>query len=130
MNSFTNNKLVKWINIILCSILVIIIFLCSWFKSPDLGTNIFLPDWLNKWSNIHGQIRTAIPFIPLGFLLNTYKKKWIISISGFLICFLVVIIAELGQFLIPTRYPDIFDVLSGLLGAVVGMFFQNLIKKN
>ena len=78
---------------------------------------------------MHGQLRTAVPFIPLGFLLNSYKKKWVISLSGLLICFLVVCVAEFGQLFIPTRVPDIIDIFFGLVGSILGMIIQNIIKK-
>lgn len=88
-----------------------------------------MPSWLNNWSNLHGQLRTAVPFIPLGFLLNSYSKKWVISLAGLLISFFVVVIAELGQYFIPTRYPDPMDILYGIVGALLGMMIQIIYKK-
>ena len=109
-------------------LLIIVIFFFSWLKNPNFDHISVIPVWLNNWSNLHGRIRTAVPFIPLGFILNTYRKKWKLSISGLLLCLIVLVIAELGQYLIPTRYPDIFDVLFGILGALLGMSIHLIIN--
>ena len=105
------------------------IFVFSWLNSPDFANFPLMPSWLNNWSNLHGQLRTGAPFIPLGFLLNSYSKKWIISLTGLLISFFVVVIAELGQYFIPTRYPDPMDILYGIIGALIGMIFQIIYQK-
>ena len=119
----------KFLKVLTASAIIIIILYLSWLRNPNFDQLSVIPNWLNRWSNLHGQLRTAVPFIPLGFLLNTYKKKWYISLTGLLICLIVVIIAELGQFFIPTRYPDIIDVFFGVLGALLGMVFQNIFQK-
>ena len=105
------------------------IFVFSWLNSPDFANVPLMPNWLNNWSNVHGQLRTGAPFIPLGFLLNSYSKKWSISLIGLLISFFVVVIAELGQYFIPTRYPDPMDVFYGIVGALIGMMIQIIYKK-
>ena len=119
----------KILKVLTASAIIIIILYLSWLRNPNFDQLSVIPNWLNRWSNLHGQLRTAVPFIPLGFLLNTYKKKWYISLTGFLICLIVVIIAELGQFFIPTRYPDIIDIFFGVLGALLGMVLQNIFQK-
>jgi glycopeptide antibiotics resistance protein len=106
-----------------------IIFLFSWLNSPDFANVPLMPNWLNNWSNLHGQLRTGAPFIPLGFLLNSYSKKLAFSLTGLIISFFVVVIAELGQYLIPTRYPDPMDIFYGIIGALIGMIFQIIYKK-
>jgi VanZ family protein len=40
-----------------------------------------------------------------------------------------VVIAELGQYFIPTRYPDPMDVFYGIVGALIGMMIQIIYKK-
>jgi len=119
----------KVIKLVFILLLIIVIFFFSWLKNPNFDHISVIPVWLNNWSNLHGQLRTSVPFIPLGFLLNTYRKKGLISLTGLFISFIVVVIAELGQFLIPTRYPDLMDVFFGILGSIVGMIFQNIFKK-
>lgn len=119
----------KIIKGIIAILFILIIFYLSWLRNANFERIGFIPKWLNDWSNIHGQLRTAVPFIPLGFLLNTYKKKWIISLTGLLICFLVVCIAEIGQFFIITRVTDTVDIFFGVVGALFGMVLQNIFKK-
>jgi glycopeptide antibiotics resistance protein len=119
----------KFLKKLLVIVFIGIIFLFSWLNSPDFANVPLMPNWLNNWSNLHGQLRTGAPFIPLGFLLNSYSKKWIISLTGLLISFFVVVIAELGQYFIPTRYPDPMDILYGIIGALIGMMFQIIYKK-
>ena len=118
----------KIIKTLIAILFILIIFYLSWLKNSNFEKITFLPNWLNNWSNIHGQLRTAVPFIPLGFLLNSYKKNGM-SLSGLLICFLVVCVAEFGQLFIPTRVPDIIDIFFGLVGSILGMIIQNIIKK-
>ena len=119
----------KFFKVGLVLVFIGIIFLFSWLNSPDFANVPLMPNWLNNWSNVHGQLRTGAPFIPLGFLLNSYSKKWSISLIGLLISFFVVVIAELGQYFIPTRYPDPMDVFYGIVGALIGMMIQIIYKK-
>ena len=119
----------KLLKVVLVLFFIGLIFLFSWLNSPDFKNVPLMPSWLNNWSNLHGQLRTAAPFIPLGFLLNSHSKKWIISLTGLLISFFVVVIAELGQYFIPTRYPDPMDILYGIVGALLGMMIQIIYKK-
>jgi glycopeptide antibiotics resistance protein len=118
----------KVIKLVFILLLIIVIFYFSWLKNPNFDHISVIPIWLNTWSNLHGRLRTAVPFIPLGFILNTYRTKWKLSISGILICFMLVVIAELGQYFIPTRYLDIFDVLSGIFGSLLGMLIHLIIN--
>lgn len=118
----------KVIKLVFILLLIIVIFYFSWLKNPNFDHISVIPIWLNNWSNLHGRLRTAVPFIPLGFILNTYRTKWKLSISGILICFMLVVIAELGQYFIPTRYLDIFDVLSGIFGSLLGMLIHLIIN--
>ena len=119
----------KFLKELLVLVFIGIIFLFSWLNSPDFANVPIMPNWLNNWSNLHGQLRTGAPFIPLGFLLNSYSQKWSISLTGLLISFFVVVIAELGQYFIPTRYPDPMDVFYGIVGALIGMMIQITYKK-
>ncbi len=119
----------KFFKVVLVVFFIGGIFVFSWLNSPDFANVPLMPSWLNNWSNLHGQLRTGAPFIPLGFLLNSYSKKWAISLTGLIIIFFVVVIAELGQYFIPTRYPDAMDILYGIIGALLGMMFQIICKK-
>jgi glycopeptide antibiotics resistance protein len=106
------------------------VFYFSWLPSPDFRTESYLPLWLSEWSNYYYNLRTAIPFVAIGFLLEvvTHKKNLIensksrvgLFIQNMSISTTIVCIAEGGQFLIHNRSPDIMDVLFGILGSAIG----------
>jgi glycopeptide antibiotics resistance protein len=106
------------------------VFYFSWLPSPDFRTESYLPLWLSEWSNYYYNLRTAIPFVAIGFLLEvvTHKKNLIensksrvgLFIQNMSISTTIVCIAEGGQFLIHNRSPDFMDVLFGILGSAIG----------
>ena len=121
-------KYVQIIGFTLFAIGIALIFLFSWKTNPNVGEYSFLPDWLINWADQYrnNRKRTGVPFIFLGFLAGAYliyiKQKslrfWILT--G-VILVLTVIIAELGQYFIPSRDPDPKDVLWGSIGAGIGL---------
>lgn len=106
------------------------VFYFSWLPSPDFRTESYLPLWLSEWSNYYYNLRTAIPFVAIGFLLEvvTHKKNPIeksksrvsLFIQNMSISTTIVCIAEGGQFLLHNRSPDIMDVFFGILGSAIG----------
>jgi glycopeptide antibiotics resistance protein len=69
-------------------------------------------------------LRTAVPFLAIGFILQIlFNPRGFFTLKGFVFSFLVVLIAEGGQFLLPYRHPDVMDIVFGVLGTLVGMFF-------
>ncbi len=119
----------KIIKFAIIAVTICCVFYFSWLNNPNFSKNALVPFWLNNWSNLHGQLRTGLPFIPLGFIFNTYRKKWKFSISGILLCFAVAVIAEFGQFFIPTRFPDTMDIFYAMLGSFIGSIFHHSISK-
>jgi glycopeptide antibiotics resistance protein len=106
------------------------VFYFSWLPNSDLGTETYLPSWLRDWSNYYYNLRTAVAFVAIGFLLemasriknptaSLKKNPWLfiqnISISAAVVC-----IAEGGQFFIQNRSPDGMDVFFGILGSGIG----------
>jgi VanZ family protein len=101
-----------------------------------------MPSRLAIWTNEYGNLRTAVPFIFLGFSLNAmfnYKNSTEIILSKAMIfklfikitfiCSLLVFIVELGQFFLPKRSPDIEDILWGIVGTQIGFaLYLSLIK--
>jgi hypothetical protein len=81
-------------------------FYFSWLPSPDLETETYMPSWLWDWSNYYYNLRTAVPFVALGFLLEmasrikdpiaALKKNPRIFIQNISISAVVVRIAEGG----------------------------------
>ncbi len=106
------------------------IFYLSWLPNGDLGKETHFPLWLLDWSNTYFNLRTAIPFMALSFLLqawywrtsSSWRRKiklpfWLINCC---IGTVIVCIAEGGQFFIRNRHPDIMDVTFGILGSILG----------
>ena len=120
------------------------IFYYSWLPDPKLASETYLPAWLLDWSNLHFNLRTAIPFIGFGFLLEMWgatssqkkntKEKVLGSLFNILLAAVIVILAELGQCFVIKRIPDSMDILYGILGSVLGcllfVLFTILIKSN
>ena len=106
------------------------IFYYSWLPDPKLASETYLPAWLLDWSNLHFNLRTAIPFIGFGFLLEMWgatsskkkntKEKFLRSFFHILLAAVIVSLAELGQCFIIKRIPDSMDILYGILGSVLG----------
>ena len=115
------------------------IFYFSWLPDPSLKNETYLPKWLLNWSNDYYNLRTAIPFLVLGFLLEAYMQQKSSNetiynnnlhlIKSLGIATIIVCIAEGGQFLLRKRNPDLMDVFYGILGSIIGVFFFNFFKK-
>lgn len=129
-----SNKIV----LILLFFVVSIVFYFSWLSDPSFRNETYLPKWLLTWSNNYYNLRTAIPFIVFGFLLefytqhrNTKNSKIDIRINlvqNLGIAAIVVCIAEGGQFITQRRNPDLMDVFFGISGSLIGGLVYNLFK--
>lgn len=118
--------------IVLFLLLIVIgtVFYFSWLSDPSLETETYLPKWLLNWSNYYYNLRTAVPFVAVGFLLEAYTHHMSSNKinhnenSNFMqnlgIATIIVCIAEGGQFLIQKRNPDVMDVFFGILGSFMG----------
>lgn len=105
------------------------IFYYSWLPEPNFSTETYLPKWLLNWSNQYYNLRTSIPFIAVGFLLEDltqqmssieYTNRILNFIQNIAISIIIVFIAEGGQILIQKRNPDLIDVFYGILGSLIG----------
>lgn len=65
-------------------------------------------------------------YLILGILTNNYNKKANISI---IICFIYAITDELHQILVPGRSCQLLDIIIDTLGAIVGIYILNIIRK-
>jgi glycopeptide antibiotics resistance protein len=114
------------------------VFYYSWLPDPSFNNETYLPRWLLNWSNRYYNLRTAIPFVAVGFLLEDYTEqinsiekyhnKKLNFIQNFAIATIIVCIAEGGQFLIKKRNPDLMDVFFGILGSFIGVLGYYLIN--
>ncbi|OXA74389.1 hypothetical protein B0A67_01010 [Flavobacterium aquidurense] len=114
------------------------IFYYSWIHNPGLETETYLPLWIRKWSNEYYNLRTAVPFVVLGYLLEVWQRlsnaagaanQSPFRLKNFIIIAVVVCLAEGGQFFIATRQPDFMDVFFGISGGIFGCFVYHLIQK-
>jgi glycopeptide antibiotics resistance protein len=105
------------------------IFYYSWIPDPSFNKETYLPNWLLNWSNKYYNLRTCIPFIAVGFLLEDiahqmssieYYNKSLNFIQNIAISIIIVCVAEGGQILIQKRNPDLIDVFYGILGSFIG----------
>lgn len=120
----------KKIVLFLLLIVIGIVFYFSWLSDPSLQSETYLPKWILNWSNYNYNLRTAIPFLAVGFLLEAYtqhmssNKKYHNQNSNFMqnlgIATIIVCVAEAGQFLIQKRSPDVMDVFFGIMGSFIG----------
>lgn len=120
----------KKIVLFLLFFVIATVFYFSWLSDPSLESETYLPKWLLNWSNDYYNLRTAIPFVVVGFLLEAYAEHMSSNPinhnknSNFMqnigIATIIVCIAEGGQFLIQKRNPDLMDVFFGILGSFIG----------
>ena len=115
------------------------VFYFSWLPDPRFKNATYLPSWLLKWSDHYYNLRTAVPFLAVGFLLEAYSRqkssneinysKNLNFIKNLGIATIIIFIAEGAQFLIRKRNPDLMDVFYGILGSLIGAFIFNLFNR-
>ncbi|HEY1196074.1 VanZ family protein [Flavobacterium sp.] len=125
--------------LVLLFLVVCMVFYFSWLSDPSLSTETYLPGWLLNWSNHYYNLRTAVPFVAVGFLLELYTEQNTINevnnnkkinfIQNIIIAAVIVSVAEGGQFLIQRRSPDLMDIFYGIVGSLIGALSYNLLKK-
>lgn len=118
----------KGICIIFLVLCCLSVFYFSWLPNPSFVNQSYLPRWLVFWADVYVRLRTAVPFLAIGFLCQfLFRPSSFFTLKGFGISLMIVSVAELGQFFLPFRHPDWMDVFYGVLGATVGMFaYYNL----
>jgi glycopeptide antibiotics resistance protein len=98
--------------------------------NPDFRTESYLPSSLLEWSDYYYNLRTAVPFVGIGFLLEVNSPKhnlrgkpssraWFF-IQNRTVSVTIVCLAEAGQFFIKYRNPDFMNVFFGLAGSGLG----------
>lgn len=106
-----------------------LVFYFSWLPNPDVGDVLPARGWISQWVNANGNSRTAVPFIFLGGLgeLSLINQKNKPRRRAWLMLYVigVVTVAEVGQLWLPRRNFDLWDIVYGGLGAIVGMFLVN-----
>lgn len=120
----------KKIFLLLLLIVISSVFYFSWLPDPSFKNETYLPKWLLDWSNNYYNLRTAVPFVGLGFLLEAYSQqkkskkitynKYFDFVKNIIIAAVIVCIAEAGQFFIQKRNQDLADVFYGIIGSSIG----------
>ena len=109
--------------ILALSFCIFCVFYFSWLPNPSFVNQSYLPRWLVYWADVYVQLRTAVPFLAIGFILQFLcKPHGFFTLKGLIFSLIVVLIAEGGQFLLPYRHPDVMDILFGVLGSMAGMY--------
>lgn len=114
------------------------VFYFSWLPDPSFKNETYLPKWILNWSNKYYNLRTAVPFIGLGFLLEAYSQqkrlneinynKYFNLLKNIGVATIIVCIAEAGQIFIQKRNQDIIDVFYGIIGSSIGALVYNFFK--
>ena len=128
----------KKIVLIILFFVIVAVFYFSWLLDPTLETETYIPKWILDWSNEYYNLRTAVPFVVLGFLLEAYSNrkksydpnpdKRLSFMKNMGISAFIAIIAEGGQFLIKSRSADIMDVYFAIAGSLFGGLGYNLLS--
>lgn len=133
----------RWLTYVILYMLFILgimsVLYFSWIESPRFSLNNFVPKWIANWADKHANdnIRTAVPFVFLGILTSSFlilRKRFSLWLISWLMLVVLVIIAELGQLLLPLRSFDLKDVYWGALGAFIPLVLTyillNLLNRN
>lgn len=133
------HKAVQLALLFLIIVVIIVVFYFSWLPDPSFINENYLPKCIINWSNQNYNLRTAVPFLAVGFLLEAYgddknsnkayNTKKINIIQNIVISAIIVCIAEGGQFLIHKRSPDFSDVFYGISGSIIGSLSYYVLKK-
>lgn len=114
------------------------VFYFSWLSDPSLESETYIPEIILDWSNEYYNLRTAVPFVVLDFLLEAYSNrknsyyanpnKTMSFMQNIGVSAMIAFIAEGGQFLVQSRNPDMMDVYFALIGSLIGGFVYNLLS--
>ena len=112
---------------LICIIGILLILGLSWQSDPNLKGLPFIPSWLYNWTDSYknATIRTAVPFVGLSLVIGIWLSLKKASFNKFILAWFiligVVVLAELGQYFIPSRDADIKDVFWGMVGSFIGL---------
>ncbi|WET04105.1 VanZ family protein [Flavobacterium sp. YJ01] len=125
-NHKSNRRAITTVLFLICTAAI---FYYSWLPSSNLRTETYLPQFIIEWTNEYLNLRTAVPFLLLGFFCETgwesvavYKERNFLFAgrNTIIICTVIVCLAEAGQFFISDRHPDFMDIIFGIAGGIFG----------
>ena len=105
-------------------LLILLILAASWSPDSRMTALRWVPGWAAEWADRDPNLRTAVPFIPLAFLLMRgfawrgwkWPALWSVGVCG--VC---LGLSELGQVFLPSRTADVADLIWGGAGILVGV---------
>ena len=108
----------------LSGILVVLVAAASWAPDSRMSELRWLPGWIARLADRDPNIRTAVPFIPLAFLLmrgfTSCGLKWPV-VGSLLVCGICLGLTELGQVILPAWTADVADLMWGGAGILFGV---------
>ncbi|MCA0365862.1 MAG: hypothetical protein LCH67_17615 [Bacteroidetes bacterium] len=126
----------KWFKVtswVLIGVLMGFTLYCSWVPLPQMEKMGIFPGWLSAWADApqNQDLRTAVPFLFMGFLISLRFKKirlWLgITLAG-----ASLLLAEAGQLFLVKRHFSWLDIGYGLAGLLIGTFsglrFNSMIR--
>jgi hypothetical protein len=135
-------KAVKYrIALLLLGSAALILYL-SLRPSPNLEELDWIPRWLSKWGDTHGELRTGVPFFVLSFYIGSeaclaFPKSrslpalmWLLGFYGLMA---LLFLAELSQIPMAHRHFTWGDIGFGCLGIILGaapVFVRGLLLPN
>lgn len=115
----------------LAGVIVLLIMVASWAPQSQMTKLSWIPGWVAHLADREPNIRTAVPFIPLAFLLFhglVVRRAYHPLVGSVVTCTLLLFLAELGQDFLPHRTADVKDLMWGAAGIVLGIVLAQLRK--
>ena len=115
----------------MAGLLLALILLASWAPDSRMTELPWIPDWVAALADQDPNLRTAVPFTPLAFLLMVgfsvreclWPRVWTLTLCGACLG-----LSELGQVFLPGRTADGWDLLWGGVGSAVGTSLAGLCR--
>jgi len=111
--------------ILIAALVFGLLLLClylAWRPSPKLSDLWFIPTEFARWADAQYNLRTAFPFVGLGFLgALVVGDSWCRLRLLAILLFAFSILLEVGQLFIPSRSPNFEDIFFGCAGALIGI---------
>lgn len=130
---------------ILLVFFILSVFYFSWLTDSEFTNESYLPSSIIRLANTYFNIRTAVPFIFISYLIadfNLFNSSYFFRrihhlkfykfLQVILFCTLIVGFAEFGQLFIKNRFTDINDIFFGITGSLIGLvinFYKDKLKQ-
>lgn len=119
----------RWENFLVISNVIVIViatlFPFDFIERDHLYLMMMLKRFFRPNSDIYDLIANILLFLPLGFgfgkiFQQRFSGKLVLLITSFFLSATVSLIVEIIQIYLPTRTPSLIDLLSNILGGILG----------